>query len=161
MKYLQTEVITFVLLLLVSLFHHQFVPNLYQCHAIHEKTAMPMTGRFHIIREPPAYSSNLLYGSPNLPEHINHHLRPFIVVEGAVCLMLGVYVAKETVSRNKIPRGWQFSAWEDHCLRLASTNKIVRLGQWLKWVKLCWLGRAKGRATYPPILVSLDVLSLS
>ena len=48
MKYLQTEVITFVLLLLVSLFHHQFVPNLYQCHAIHEKTAMPMTGRFHI-----------------------------------------------------------------------------------------------------------------
>ena len=23
------------------------------------------------IREPPAYSSNLLYGSPNLPEHIN------------------------------------------------------------------------------------------
>ena len=70
-----SRVITFVLLLLVSLFNHQFVPNLYQCHAIHEKTAMPMTGRFHIIREPPAYSSNLLYGSPNLPEHINHNLR--------------------------------------------------------------------------------------
>lgn len=38
---------------------------------LNEKTAMPMTGRFHIIREPPTYSSNLLYGSPNLPEHIN------------------------------------------------------------------------------------------
>lgn len=63
-----SRVITFVLLLLFSLFNHQFVPNLYQCY---EKPAMPMIGRFHIIREPLTYSSNLLYGSPNIPEHIN------------------------------------------------------------------------------------------
>lgn len=80
---------------------------------------MPMTDRFHIIREPPTYSSNLLYGLPNLPEHIN-----FLAFLGGVfCMRRSLFEAGQYKQDSKAKSvakmskalakcsGWLFCLW--------------------------------------------------